>query len=50
MINIDLFLVFFLLGTIYDMDRSNTKCNYKGRDSQSLVKMFTYRQPFGFHL
>ena len=32
-----------------DMYGSNTKRNYKGRDGDSLVKMFKYWQPFGFN-
>ena len=26
--------------TLDDLDRENTKCNYKGRDGDSLVKKF----------
>ena len=32
-----------------DMEGANTKRNYKGRNGQSLVTIFTYQQPFGLH-
>ena len=35
--------------TLDDLEGANTKCNYKGRDGESLVKMFKYWQPFGLH-
>ena len=35
--------------TLDDLDGANTKHNYKGRDGQSLMKIFTYRNPFGLH-
>ena len=32
-----------------DLEGSNMKHNYKGRDGESLVKMFKYRQLLGLH-
>ena len=31
------------------MDGTDTRRDYKGQDSQSLVRQFKYRQPFGLH-
>ena len=35
--------------TLDELEGSNMKCNYKGRDGESLVKYFKYWQPFGFY-
>ena len=35
--------------TLDELEGANTKRNYKGRDGESLVKIFKYQQPFGFH-
>ena len=32
-----------------ELEGANTKRNYKGRDGESLVKSFKYRQPFGLN-
>ena len=43
------YLLCLLLGNLDDLEGSNNKHNYQGRDGQYLVKTFTYQQPFGFH-
>ena len=35
--------------TLDDMKGGKTRCNYKGRDGESLMKIFKFQQPFGFH-
>ena len=35
--------------TLDDMEGANMKCTYLGRDGDSQVKMFKYRQMFGFN-
>ena len=35
--------------TLEEWDRADTKREYKGRDGQSLVRKFKYRQPIGLH-
>ena len=32
-----------------ELDGSDTRQEYKGLDSESLVRLFNYRQPFGLH-
>ena len=32
-----------------DLEGGNTRHNYKGRDGESLVKIFKYRKPFGLY-
>jgi hypothetical protein len=35
--------------TLDELPEANTRRDYIGRDGQSLVKLFKYRQPFGLH-
>ena len=35
--------------TLAEMDGADTRQEYKGRDGQSLYRLFKYRQPFGLH-
>ena len=36
--------------TLEDLDGADTRREYKGRDGESLVRIFKYRQTFGMHL
>ena len=33
--------------TLEELDGADTRREYKGRDGQSLTRLFNYRQPFG---
>ena len=35
--------------TLKELDREDTRREYKGRDGQSLIIQFNYWQPFGLH-
>ena len=35
--------------TLEELNVADTRREYKGRDSQSLVRLFKYHQPFGLH-
>ena len=35
--------------TLYELEGSNIERNYKGRDGDSLVKLFSHQHPFGLH-
>ena len=34
--------------TLDNLEGAKPNCSYKGRDGEPLVKIFKYRQPFGF--
>ena len=33
--------------TLEELDRADTRREYKGQDGESLARLFKYRQPFG---
>ena len=35
--------------TLEELDGANTRREYKGRDGESLARLFKYCQPFGLH-
>ena len=35
--------------TLEELDGADTRREYKGRDGESLARIFKYRQPFGLH-
>ena len=35
--------------TLEELDGADTRQEYKGRDGESLARLFNYRQPFGLH-
>ena len=35
--------------TLEELDGADTRREYKGRDGESLTRLFKYRQPFGLH-
>ena len=36
--------------TLEELDGADTRREYKGRDGESLARLFKYRQPFGLQL